>query len=198
MVDSEVLQIYGAHSTTDIDNAIRRSEIELPHHELKQGLLRLRDGRDVEPDVVPKVIRTICAIANNGKERAGQILIGVTDKEVDAARVRDLDKIEPRKVGSRFVVGVKREATARGEKPEDYFARWKQGIRLSELSQPQRGSVLSNMDYHDYFGLGLIVITVPPQRGLSTVGEDAYWREGDETKKAIGASKVGELALRFT
>jgi hypothetical protein len=198
LVDGELRDVYGAHSTTDIDNSIRRSEIELPHYELKQGLLRLGESREADPDVLAKVICTICAIANNGKGRAGQILIGVTDKDADASRIRSLDGVEPRRVGSRFVVGVRREASLLGEKPEDYFARWKHAIRNSTLSQPLRDSVLSSMDYHDYYGLGLIVITIPAQKTLSVVDEDAYWRDGDETVKAAGAVKVGELAMRFS
>src|SRR5271157_5285857 len=164
LVESKVPPVYGAYSTTDIDSTIRRSEIELPHYELKQGLLRLDASRAVDDGVIDRIIRTICAIANNGKKHTGSIVIGVTDKEADAERVKQLYGTEPRKLGSRFVVGVKREAAALGEKPEQYFARLKSKIRNSTLSEPLRGEVLSNMDYNDYYGLGLIMITIPTQR----------------------------------
>ena len=121
----------------------------------------------------------------------------MTDKEADAERVKQLYGTEPRKLGSRFVVGVKREAAALGEKPEQYFARLKSKIRNSTLSEPLRGEVLSNMDYNDYYGLGLIMITIPTQRQLSYVDEDVYWRDGDETVKAVGAARIANLALRF-
>ena len=197
LVESKVPPVYGAYSTTDIDSTIRRSEIELPHYELKQGLLRLDGSRAVDDGVIDRIIRTICAIANNGKKHTGSIVIGVTDKESDAERVKQLYSTEPRKVGSRFVVGVKREAAALGEKPEQYFARLKSKIRNSTLSEPLRSEVLSNMDYNDYYGLGLIMITIPTQRQLSYVDEDVYWREGDETVKAVGAARIANLALRF-
>src|SRR5262249_261137 len=147
----------------DIDSTIRRSEIELPHYELKQGLLRLDAARKEDPDIISQVINTICAIANNGKNRSGTVIIGVADKDADDTRVKILDKIEPRKVGSRHVVGVKREAILLGLKPEDYFTKWKQGIQNSKLSSPLKEAVLSSMDYNDYFGLGVILIRVPPQ-----------------------------------
>jgi hypothetical protein len=197
LVAGKAKDIYGAHSTTDIDSTIRRSEIELPHYELKQGMLKLQQPRSIDNGVTDKVIRTICAIANNGKMRGGSIIIGVTDKDSDAARVKQLDGIEPRKVGSRYVVGVKREATALNQKPEDYFARWKNAIRNSALSQPLCDSVLSNMDYNDYYGLGLIVISIPAQASMSFVGDDAYWRNGDETVQAVSSKKIADLALRF-
>ena len=197
LVKSEPREIYGANSTTDIDSAIRRSQIELPHYELKQGLLRLDSSRAVDSGTIEKVIKTICAIANNGRGHTGSILIGVTDKDADAAKIKQLDKVEPRKVGSRLVVGIKREATVLGEPPEQYFARWKHAIRNSALSDPLRSSVLSNIDYNDYYGLGLIMINVPTQSSLSFFDGDVYWRDGDETVKAADAKTIADLAVRF-
>jgi hypothetical protein len=189
--------IYGAFSTMDIDSTISRSEIELPHYELKQGILRLDNSRGIDQNIFDRIIRTICAIANNGKEHSGAIIIGVTDKNSDAARVKELDHVEPRKVGKRFVVGVKREATILGEKTEAYFARWKHAIRNSGLSPHLRDDVLSNIDYNEYYGLGVIVISIPAQTDLSYVGEEVYWREGDETVKAEAPPTIAKLAKRF-
>ncbi|MET8654118.1 GmrSD restriction endonuclease domain-containing protein [Nocardia aurea] len=197
LVDAQLREIYGAHSTTDIDVAIRRSEIELPHYELKQGLLDLSNSRAVQENVVAKVVNTVCAMANSGPDRSGTIIIGVTDKKEDADKIRVKDKIEPRPVGRRFVVGVKREADRLKELPEVYFSRWKNAIRNSELSENLKAGVLSNMDYNDYFGLGVIVIRVPAQTELSYVGDDVFWREGDSTLKADSARTIAMLAKRF-
>jgi hypothetical protein len=197
LVDGSPKDYSGGHSTTDIDVVMRRSEIELPHYELKQGILTLNESRQIDPEIFDKVVRTICAVANNGKERAGTIIIGVTDKDSDAQKIKTLDGIEPRKVGKRFVVGIKREAKVLGEKPEAYFARWKNAVRQSTLSQPLRDTVLSAIDYNEYFGLGLIIISVPPQKELSFVGDDVYSRQGDETVKAADQRTVAHLAKRF-
>lgn len=190
-------EIYTQHVTVDIDAIIRRSEIELPHYELKQGLLRLSDSRDEDADLVLKVARTACAIANNGPGRAGKILIGVTDSEADARRIKDLYGISPIKVGRRFVAGVSREADVLKISVEDYYARWKDGLRKSGLSQPLLDDVMSSIDYNDYYGLGVIIITIPPQTALAYVGEEVFWRDGDETKEASTPRKIAELAKRF-
>lgn len=190
-------EIYGSHATVDIDATIRRSEIELAHYELKQGLLTLADPRKIDDEIIEKVVRTICAIANNGPESSGKIIIGVTDKDADAARIEYLDKIAPRKIGRRFVVGVEREARALGISMENYYSKWKDGIRSSALSEKLRNDVLSNMDFNSYFGLGVIVIAVPPQSELSYVGEDVYWREGDATTEARNARQIAHIAQRF-
>jgi hypothetical protein len=188
--------IYGAQATSDIDGLIRRSQIELPHYELKQGVLTLSpSARGLDSGMIPKLVRTICAIANNGAS-AGALLIGVTDKPSDATAVKRLDQIEPRKVGPRFVVGVQREANFLGETTEGYFGRIKDGIKNSELSASLKADVLSSIDYNDYFGLGIIVIPVPKQRNPSSVGEKFYWRSADTTVEATGLEIV-TITQRF-
>ena len=197
LVDSDLKDVYENHSAMDIDATIRRSGLELPNYELKQGLLTLGHKRTIDNGVQDKVVRTVCAIANNSKSRSGQIIIGVTDKDSDAIRIAELDGISPRKVGSRYVVGVKREADILDESPESYFTRWRDAIANSDLSEPLRSDVLSNIDYNDYFGYGVIILSVPAQKELSYVGEDVYWREGDRTVRAEGNKKIAELTKRF-
>ena len=190
-------EIYNNHTTQDISALIRRSEIELPNYELKQGLLKLVSGGQLDKNIIAKIVATICAIANNGRDRCGKILIGVSDKEEDAARVLRIDGVESHKIGKRLVVGVEREAKRLGIKMEKYFGILKDGIRTSGLSSSLRDQVLSSIDYNSFFGLGVIVITVPAQKELSYVGDDVYFREGDETKKAEGARQIAEIAQRF-
>ncbi len=198
LVDAKGTQhIYGTHSTVEIQTSIRRSEIEHPYYELKQGLLSLSEKRERDDNVITKVINTICAMANNGPQSSGKIIIGVADKDADKERINKLDHIEPKPIGKRYVVGVKREAKSLGISVEKYFSIWKDGIRNSDLSLALKDSVLSNIDYNDFFGLGVITITVPPQKEISYVGDDTYFRSGDDTLKAENAKQIASIAKRF-
>ena len=190
--------IYGSHSTADIDSLIRRSEIETANYELKQGAVNLAPARALDPNVFDRVIETICAIANIGKNSSGTIVIGVTDKDADAQRVEKLDSLKPRPVGKRFVVGVRREANFLGDSMEQYVARWKNAIRASGLTTELKDSVLANIDVHDYFGYGVILIRVPPQRQLSFLGQKTFERQADETLEVTDMPKIAALALRFS
>ena len=189
--------IYGNHATMDIEALIRRSEIELSDYELKQGLLTLSAKRELDPTLTDKVIKTICAIANNGPQRSGKIIIGVTNKQADADKISELDGIKPKKVGKRFVVGISREARFMDTTLEAYFSKWKTAIKNSALSQHLKDQVLSHLDFNDFYGLGVIVITVPPQKELSYVDEEVYWRNGDSTELAKTAKQIEGLARRF-
>jgi predicted HTH transcriptional regulator len=160
-------------------------------------MLSLSDKRLIDADFIEKIVTTICAIANNGPQHMGKLIIGVTDKESDATRIAALDKITPRKVGKRFVVGIIREAAILKISPEAYFGKWKTAIKNSALSCPLKEAVLSNMDFNDYYGMGVMILTIPPQKQLSYVGENVYWREGDSTSLASTAKVIAALAQRF-
>jgi hypothetical protein len=190
-------EIYGSHNTVDIEAVIRRSEIELANYELKQGLLILADSGGQDPNMIDKVVKTICAIANISPKSTGKILIGVTDKKADAERIKKIDGVEPKKIGRRFVVGVNREAKRLNITVEKYFSKWKNGIKNFQLSASVRDDVLSNMDFNSFYGLGLIIITVPTQAAVSYVGEELYWRNGDSTELATAAKQIATIAGRF-
>src|SRR5579875_3173691 len=53
--------IYGNHASLDVDAIIRRSEVEASAYELKQGMLMLSDEREIDNNLIDKVIKTICA-----------------------------------------------------------------------------------------------------------------------------------------
>ncbi len=197
LADSDLHQVYGNHSVTDIDAIIRRSQIELPEYELKQGLLKLSADRGLDPNVLDKVLKTICAIANNGKDRRGSILIGVSDNDGDAAKIARLDGVVPRVVGGRSVVGVKREADHLGESVETYFDRWKHAISNSDMSASLKADVLSSLSFHSYFGLGLITISVPPQSSASFLDSQIYARHGDSTVLCDKAPDIAVVVQRF-
>lgn len=97
-MEDDLGEVYRSAATTDIDAALRRSQIAGASYELKQGPLRLSPLREVDDGVIAKVVLTTCGIANIGPTSSGLVLIGVTDKDDDAARISELDGISPRVV----------------------------------------------------------------------------------------------------
>lgn len=193
----QTAEIYANHTTVDIESLIRRSEVELSDYELKQGLLLLDSTRNVDKALLDKINKTICAVANNGRERVGKIVIGVTDKAADADRISRLDGISPKIVGSRMIVGVTREARCQGLSIEQYVTQWRESIKNSPMSDDLKNSVLSHIDYNSFYGLGVITITVPPQKDVSYYDGDVYWRRGDTTVQATTPQQIASIAKRF-
>lgn len=196
--DSDPSQdIYDNHSTVDIDSYIRAKGMELSKYELKQGILNLNAAREVNEDLLNRLIQTACGIANNGPQRGGQIILGVADSDADANRIVELDGIQGRKVGSWHVVGIDRETAAMGISREQYHTRIQDLFRSSKLSEPLKSAILSSIDYNAYYGLGVMVISVPPQKEPSYVGDEMFWRDGDNTRRATGAKLISDIGRRF-
>jgi hypothetical protein len=53
------------------------------------------------------------------------------------------------------------------------------------------------MDFNSFYGLGVIVITIPSQKELSYVGDELYWRNGDSIERADTPKRRDALAQRF-
>jgi hypothetical protein len=191
-------EIYNDDTYLDVNNYLRRISLEVSNFELKQGLLNLDESRKMDESAIQKVMNTICAIANNGPNSKGIILIGVADKPRDAQRIEDLDGISPIKISERSVVGIDREAKILKKSREEYLGLWKDKIRSSSLPDHLQISVLSNIRYNSYHGLGVIIIQVPKQKQLSLMGEDLYYREVDETKKAKSMKTIAQISQRFS
>lgn len=198
LVPAEGRDLYDDQSTTDIDGVIRRSEIEMPHYELKQGILQLNSAKAIDRGILQKLVETTCAIANNGPQRSGIILLGVADSPADKDRVQQLYGISARPVGQKFVVGVRREAEALDETLEAYFGRIKSAFENSDLSEPLKAAVLSSLTFNDYFGLGIIVINVPAQSRVSSVGDGIFCRRGNSTIEVNSNLDLLVVAERFS
>lgn len=190
-------EIYSNHSVVNIDKRIRSTGMELSRYELKQGILGIHGEREVNTVLLDRLVHTACAIANNGPDRDGCIIIGVADDAEDANRILELDGITAIKVGAWNVVGVDREAKALGITLEQYHARIQEHFRNSRLSSPLKENILSSIDYNSYRGLGILLITIPAQSQPSYVDDDMYWRDSDKTRKAKGAKQISDIAQRF-
>lgn len=188
---------HGAGTAIAFENALRRSRIETSAFECKQGILRLDPSRSRDPNVLDKIVNTICAIANIGPTSNGAVFIGVADKQADKERIEQIYQISTVHIGERYCVGVDREATALGVTLENYHRDVVRHIGNSKLSEPLKTSVLSNIDCIVYRGMSVICVWIGPQKSLSDVGDVVYVRKGSDTVKVDGLKQTRALMAIF-
>lgn len=177
---------HGAGLAIDFENSIRRSKNETNRYECKQGFVDLSDDRKIDNNLQNVIIETICGIANLGPESEGYIFIGVADKKADKERIEALDKITSQSINDRFVVGVDRELGFFGNKEDNYINFLLGNIQKSNLTEPLKTQMLSQLDIVDYKGLMVIRLKIPSQKKLSFVGKDCFYRENSKTIKVEG------------
>jgi Schlafen, AlbA_2 len=186
---------HGPGLALDFENSLRRSSIETSRYEFKQGILRLSPERALDVDLFPRLIQTICAIANVGPDAPGFIYVGVADKEADGQKIELLDKVTPLRVGQRFVVGIDREVKILKVKTDDYIQKIITAIRASVLSEPLKTQVLTRIDVVTYRELTIIRIKIPTQNEVSFVGNDSFVRQNSGTIKVEGKVLLALNAL---
>lgn len=177
---------HGAGLALDLENSLRRSRIETSRYECKQGLVDLSAKRDINGTLPQKILETICGIANVGPDADGFLFIGVADNESDAKRIHGLDSIDPVRISSRYVVGIDRELSLLKCDLETYVARVLALVKNSELSEPLKSGILSQIDLVNYKGLSVMRIRIPAQSKVCFLGEQAFIREGSSTVEATG------------
>ncbi len=188
---------HGPGLKIDFVNAIRRAKTETPRYEFKQGLLNLSpNNRELNRKLLAELVETMCGIANLGPKSDGYIFIGVADTDRDAKQVETLDGITALDIEGRYIVGIDRECRRLSYDLEQYVDLLLNEIRNSELSEPLKTQLLSQLDVVTYEQLSIIRITIPKQNRPSTIGEDLFLRDGSSTRKA-SASKAIAISQLF-
>ena len=187
---------FGKTREIDIENTVRRSAIENPTFEMKQGILRLNNDREVDENVFAKVMQTICAIANIGSGFKGAIFIGVADSSSDAERIKHLDNVDATELAGRWIVGIGREAKIMELTIEKYYQKWRDSISNSALTDDLKASVLAKLDLVNYRDKEVIMIHVEAQSQPSFLNDKLYVRRGDQTVEAPATEVLG-VAKRF-
>ncbi|MEQ9480997.1 RNA-binding domain-containing protein [Coleofasciculus sp. F4-SAH-05] len=86
----------GAELIQFFKNSLLRSRIETTKYEFKQGLVNLSAAkRELNENLVQRLMETICGIANSDPDSDGYIFLGVADKKDHADRIKSLDGVNP-------------------------------------------------------------------------------------------------------
>lgn len=194
--DPPVLK-HGAGLALDFENSIRRSKIESNRYECKQGLYDLSDNRKLNEKLYDEIIETVCAISNIGPDADGFLFIGIADKDSDAERIKKLDAIQSITINNRHIVGIDREIVFAKCSYDDYINKLLRNIEKSELSEPLKSQILSQIDVIEYKGFTILRLRIPRQKTLSFVGKESFIRENSKTiklegPKLLAASKLFE------
>ncbi|MDJ0743319.1 MAG: putative DNA binding domain-containing protein [Xenococcaceae cyanobacterium MO_167.B27] len=165
----------------DLENCLRRSKIEAPHYDFKQGVYNLNNkNRCFDEQCFDKICQNISAIANLGKGKKGFILLGVTDNEQDTQRVENLDKINAPRFGSFGIVGLEREANIKNISLDDYILFISRKIRDSQLAEWLKTQVNTSLTPINYSNYTVLMIKVQAGNEPAWYKNKLYIRDGHE------------------
>ncbi len=165
----------------DLENCLRRSKIEAPNYDFKQGLYNLsHDNRYFDENCFEKICQNISAIANLGKGKEGFLLLGVTDKEQDTQRVETLDEIKAPRFGSFGIVGLEREANIQNSSLDDYILCISRKIRNAQLPEWLKTQVNTSLTPINYMNHTVLMIRIKAGNEPAWYKNKLYIRDGHE------------------
>jgi len=171
----------------DLENYLRRSKIEAPCYDFKQGLYLLDDkNRCLDKTIFDKICQNIAAMANLGKKKKGYLFIGVSDKESDTQRIEKLDNITAPRIHSFGIVGLEREASIKGCSLDDYVNLISRKIRESKLPDSLKTRVNTNLTPITYSDRTVLMIEVKAGDQPVWYDNKLYIRDGHEKKEVSG------------
>ena len=161
----------------ELENHLRRSKIEAPTYDFKQGFYNLHpdpNKRQFNNKLFEKIMRTIAALANLGKNKKGHLFIGVTDCEKDTQQVEKLDNLTsvPR-INDFGIVGLEREAKLENQSLDKYISYITQQIRHSKLPnwlKTQVNARITPITYHMKYTVLMIEVAA---------GDEPVWYKND-------------------
>lgn len=180
---------------TEFENLLKKSGTEAASYDFKQGFHRLDDSKKFDSSAFEKVLQTICAIANLGKNKVGYILIGVCDKDSDAKRVKELHGVDPIMVGNFKVTGIAHEAM-QYTNLDKYHQFLSDLINRSNLSDHIRVKVSSSITSLQYKDKVVFIIRIESGDEPCFLGDNLFRRNGAQTVQATGKEML-QIAKLF-
>lgn len=167
----------------DFVNYLRRSRVESPYYDFKQGLYTLSSSnRQFDEGAFEKILQNIAAMANLGKEKKGYIFIGVSDNEQDTQRIEQLDGITAPRVDPFGIVGLEREALLRSTTLDDYILLISRKIRASELPESLKTRINTSLTPITYEERTVLMLEVSAGTNPEWYRNRLYIRDGHEKK----------------
>ena len=181
---------------TEIENIISMSNSESIYYDLKQGFHNLDSQKKFNIKNFEKIMKTICAISNNGKNEEGYILIGIADTKDDKKRIEKLysEYGLSKQVNNHFITGLNGEANEY-KSFEDYYK------TISDLFEKEKEKftdlgkcLIESINYYDR---ELFLIKIKSSNNICTYNKKIYYRVGPQTKEAE-PMQIIDLSKRFS
>ena len=172
----------------DFETYLRRSRVEAPHYDFKQGLYSLDEkNRKFSDNMLEKIFENMAALANLGKDKEGYLFIGVTDKEEDTEKVKKLDNLEKVPTLGKFgVVGLEREAKLKGCSLDDYISFIVSKIHKSGLPPWLITQVNTEITPITYRGNTILMIKAKSGKEPAWYKHKLFIRDGASCKEVKG------------
>lgn len=142
-----------------LENLLMQSKIEQPLFDLKIGLYSLQNDQYNE-ECLHKIIKTLTAMANTGKNTTGYVVVGVADKESDSQKYERKFGTLSKQFNSFFITGVDGEIEKNYRSADEYFNKVKQAIEKEPIDSYTISYITRYMRLVNYYDKSILVLSL--------------------------------------
>ena len=180
---------------TQLQNLLSQSYTEQSAYDFKQGFLNL-SSQQFDDSSFEKILKTLVGIANLGKGRIGYVIVGVAENIETANKIEHDFGVKTTAYQRFWITGVDHEAAALGKTADEMFQWITNKIRSSEISEPLKGYLASNIKPVRYYDKTVYVFEAKGMTEPSRFGNDYYERKGAQLEK-VDPANLTSLILRY-
>lgn len=179
-----------------LENIINSSDTESTSYDFKIGFHRLEVNGKFDEGCLEKVLKTLTAIANKGKESIGYVILGVADAEKDKRRFEEFYKTKATEYKSFFITGLNSEVKYY-QSSEAYKTQFEAKIKASGITPSiYIDQILRNIDYFNYYDKKIVILKIQSEDEPAKFRDKYYERQSSNTIE-VPRDKEKQLWKRF-
>lgn len=176
----------------ELVNILNKSRTEQVLYDFKIGFVPLNQAQ-ISTDVIDQVLKTLTAINNIGPNRTGYVIVGVADKEADAAKYKSKYGTDYTMINELPLCGIEHDIIAISQDLDQYTHSIKEYIRKNTLiSENYKMHILTQMKTPLVYGKHTFVFKTCFTEPV-TFDNDYYLREFTDVNKLT----VGQIPALF-
>jgi hypothetical protein len=179
-----------------LESILSASKTENTNYDFKIGTHRIYGDNLFDENNFNKMLRTLTAIANGGKESIGYVILGVADNEEDKAKFESFYKTKSLKYRDFHITGLDNEVK-KYRTHDDYRMKLENIIKNSNIAPSSyKDQILNNIDYFTYHEKSVLIMKVEALDEPARFENKYYERHGANTVE-ISADKEKYIWKRF-
>lgn len=181
---------------TELENLLMQSTTEQGAFDFKQGFHRLVKDNGFDSNVAAKIVKTLAAMANDGPESVGYVLVGIADDRKDAETIERIYGTKSKIYGGFFISGVEGEIAKNYANSDIYLKKVVSEIKKQRAPSEFISSIVRNIQLIKYHGKSVLIFKIYNIDTPIDFEEKFYERHGNEVVEIKGQS-LSSLFKRF-
>lgn len=180
---------------TELENILTLSKTENTLYDFKQGFYNL-NTKVFDSENFSKIIKTLTAMANIGKNNVGYVLVGISDTKSSSDFFEKTFSEKNIKFETFYINGIESESKLEYKSIDIYFTKITQLIKKQPISEAFSNYLASNLKLVTYKNKSVLVFKVESQVEPVIYDEKYYDREACNTVE-VPTVRIGELYKKF-